>query len=409
MNNKRLQSKTEGSRINSGNRGFAMPIMMCTVLLLLVIGAGVLCFGQHSRRLAVSTSSGIAARCAADAGVTQALYEMNKKIKVLPWNNGNLPMLKDELLPNTDATYSFAVGGDLSKGHFVKSTGLNGLVYKTVRCTLPLRGLFEYALFGDEYVELKSGGSVTPYNYGSEKDKYLQVGTNSTLANAVVLKNGATVDGDAVVGPEGDPAVVVDDSASGISGNTFIMPKEHDLPQITVPQWLASMPSSGTIKNNTTINKSGKHDNIDLGTNEKITIKGKVSLYIVGNVILDNSAELSISDANGASLILFVGGNIEVKYGGVINNLSKDSKKLQIYGLSTCQSIILKNGSDFYGAIYAPNADIVLLNSGDMYGSVIGKSVEQKNSAAFHYDVSLREVSIEDIGVRFVIRHWQEE
>jgi choice-of-anchor A domain-containing protein len=408
MNNKRLQSKTEDSRIHRGNRGFAMPIMMCTVLLLLVIGLGVLCFGQHSRRFSVSTSSGIAARCAADAGVTQALFEMNKRIKVLPWNNGNLPQLTGELLPNTDATYSFAVSGNLSSGHFVKSTGLNGLVHKTVLCSFPLRGLFEYALFGDEYVELKSGGSVIPYNYGSG-DKYLQVGTNSTLANAVVLKNGATVDGDAVVGPNGDPAVVVDDTASGIKGNTFIMPKEHDLPQITVPQWLASMPSGGTIKNNKTISKSGKYDKIDLGINEKITIKGKVSLYIVGDVILDNSAELSISNSNDSSLILFVGGNIEVKNGGVINNLSKDSKKLQIYGLSTCQSIVLKNGSDFYGAIYAPNADIVLLNSGDMYGSVIGKSVEQKNSAAFHYDVTLREVSIEDIGVRFVIRHWQEE
>ncbi len=405
----RLQSKTESSRIQCGSRGFALPIMMCTILLLLVIGLGLLCFGQNSRRFSVSTSSGIAARCAADAGVTQALYEMNKRIKVQPWNNGNLPMLKGELLPNTDATYTFKVSGDLSSGHHVKSTGLSGLVYKTVRCSLPLRGLFEYALFGDEYVELKSGGSVTPYNYASEEDKYLQVGTNSTLADSVVLKNGATIDGDAVVGPEGDPAVVVDDTSSGISGNTFIMPKKHDMPQITVPQWLASMPSSGTIKNNKTINNSGKYDKIDLGVGETITIKGKVSLYIVGDVILDNSAELSISDTNDASLILFVGGNIEVKYGGVINNLSKDSKKLQIYGLSTCTSIVLKNGSDFYGAIYAPNADISLLNSGDMYGSVIGNSVEQKNSATFHYDVTLRQVSIEDIGVRFVIRQWREE
>jgi hypothetical protein len=122
MKGKRLQSKTESPRIHRGNRGFALPIMMCTILLLLVIGLGLLCFGQNSRRFAVDTSSGIVARCAADAGVTQALYEMNKKIKVLPWNNGNLPMLKGELLPNTDATYTFKVSGDLSSGHYVKST-----------------------------------------------------------------------------------------------------------------------------------------------------------------------------------------------------------------------------------------------------------------------------------------------
>jgi len=409
MNNKQLQSKTERLRIRRGSGGYALVTMMCTVVILLIMGMGIIAVGMQSRVFSIHTSSQMVARSAADAGVIQALYEMNKKVKVQPWNNGNLPQLTGELLPNTDATYTFKVGGDLSKGHFVKSTGLNGLEHKTILCSLPLRGLFEYALFGDEYVELKSGGSVTPYNYGSDEDKYLQVGTNSTLANAVVLKNGATIDGDAVVGPEGDPAVVVDDTSSGISGNTFIMPKEHDLPQITVPQWLASMPSGGTIKNNTTISSSGKYDKIDLGTNEKIIIKGKVSLYIVGDVILDNSAELSISSSNDSSLILFVGGNIEVKYGGVINNLSKDSKKLQIYGLSTCTSIVLKNGSDFYGAIYAPNADIVLLNSGDMYGSVIGNSVEQKNSATFHYDVTLRQVSIEDIGVRFVIRDWREE
>ncbi|MHC4693321.1 MAG: DUF7305 domain-containing protein [Planctomycetota bacterium] len=405
----RLQSKTESSRVHRGNRGFALPIVMCTILLVLVIGLGFLCFGQNSRRFSVDTSSGIAARCAADAGVTQALYEMNKKIKVQPWNNGNLPMLKGELLPNTDATYTFKVSGDLSSGHYVKSTGLNGLVYKTVLCSLPLRGLFEYALFGDQSVNLKANSTVTPYNYASEEDKYLQVGTNSTLAESVVIENGGVINGDVVVGPDGDPDTVILDTSSGITGNTFIMPLEHDMPQITVPQWLASMPSSGTIKNNKTITKSGKYDRIDLDINEILTIKGQVSLYVVGDVILGNSAELRISDANDASLILYVGGNFEIKNGGVVNNLSKDSKKLQIYGLSTCTSLILKNGGDFYGAIYAPNADIVTMNSGDMYGSVIGKSIEQKNSSTFYYDVTLRQVSIEDIGVRFVIRDWQEE
>ncbi len=408
MNNKPLQSKTKRLRIRRGSGGFALATMMCTVVILLIIGMGVISVGMQSRVFSIHTSSQMVARSAADAGAIQALYEMNKKVKVQPWNNGNLPQLTDELLPNTDATYSFAVSGNLSKGHSVKSTGVNGLVQKTVLCSLPLQGLFEYALFGDEYVELKSGGTVIPYNY-DPGDEYLQVGTNSILANAVVLKNSATVDGDVVVGVGGDPDAVIDDTASGIQGNTFIMPKEHDLSQITVPQWLASMPSGGTINSNTTISSSGQYDNINLGNNNKITTKGNVSLYIVGDVILDNSAELRISNDNNASLILFVGGNIEVKNGGVINNLSKDAKKLQIYGLSSCQSIVLKNGSDFYGAVYAPNADVVLLNSGDMYGSVIADSVDQRNSATFHYDVTLREVSIEDIGVRFVIRQWREE
>ena len=408
MNNKPLQSKTHSLCIRRGNRGFALPIMMCAVLILLVLGLGVLSFGQHSRRFAVSTSSGIAARCAADAGLTQALYEMNKKMKVLPWNNSSLPEVISATLPNTDAVYGYTVTGDLINGHNLKSTGAYGLRQRTVRCSLPLQGLFEYALFGDQYVHLKSGGTLTCYNCDSD-DKSLQIGTNSALADTLDLKNAAIVNGDAVIGVGGDPGVVITDTSGGIKGNTYIMPKEHELPPITVPESLAALPSSGTIFNNKTISSSAKYDKIDLSINKIITIKGEVSLYIVGDVILGNSAELLISNTNDASLILFVGGNIEIKNGGVINNLSEDAKKLQIYGLDSCQSLILKNGGDFYGAIYAPNADVVMMNSGDMFGSVIAKSVEQKNSSTFHYDVSLRDVSIEDIGVRFVVKQWQEE
>jgi choice-of-anchor A domain-containing protein len=349
----------------------------------------------------------MAARCAADAGLTQALYEMNKKVKLLPWNNGSLPKVINETLSN-DAVYGFTVAGDLINGHNLKSTGAYGLRLRTVRCSLPLQGLFEYALFGDQYVHLKSGGTLTCYNCDSD-DKSLQIGTNSTLADTLDLKNAAIVNGDAVIGVGGDPIVVISDTSAGIKGNTYIMPKEHELPPITVPESLAALPSSGTINSNKTISSSAKYDKIDLSNSKILTINGEVSLYIVGDVILGNSAELLISNANDASLILFVGGNIEIKNGGVINNLSKNAKKLQIYGLESCQSITLKNGGDFYGAIYAPNADVVMMNSGDMFGSVIGKSVDQKNSSTFHYDVSLRDVTIEDIGVRFVIKQWQEE
>ena len=408
MNNKPLKSKTEDLRIPRGNRGFALPITMCAVLILLVMGLGVLSFGQHSRRFAVHTSSGIVARCAADAGLTQALYEMNKKVKVLPWNNNSLPEVIQATLPNSEAVYGYKVTGDLSSGHNLKSTGAYGLRQKTVRCSLPLQGLFEYALFGDQYVHLKNGGTVTSYNDDSG-DKNLQVGTNSILADSLDIKSGAIVNGDAVIGVGGDPGVVINDTSGGIKGNTYIMPKEHEMPPITVPESLASLPSSGIINNNKTISSSAKYDKIDLGNSKIITIKGKVSLYIVGDMILDNSAELRIIDGNDASLILFVGGNIEIKNGGVINNLTEDAKKLQIYGLDSCQSIILKNGGDFYGAVYAPNADVVMMNSGDMFGSVVAKSVDQRNSSTFHYDVSLRDVTIEDIGVRFVIKQWQEE
>ncbi|MHC4654758.1 MAG: hypothetical protein ACYS91_07030 [Planctomycetota bacterium] len=117
MNNKPLQSKTDSFRICRGRGGFALAIMLCTIVILLIIGTGVLAVGMQRRGFAVRASSEMVARSAADAGVTQALYEMNKKIKVLPWNNSSLPELMDEILLNTDAAYSYAVTGNLSSGH----------------------------------------------------------------------------------------------------------------------------------------------------------------------------------------------------------------------------------------------------------------------------------------------------
>ena len=82
---------------------------------------------------------------------------------------------------------------------------------------------------------------------------------------------------------------------------------------------------------------------------------------------------------------------------------------MKIYGLNGCENITLKNDSDFYGVIYAPNADVVMMNSADVFGAVIAKSFEQKNSATFNYDASLRDSSIDDEGIRFVVRGWHED
>ncbi|MHC4259095.1 MAG: hypothetical protein ACYSTF_01600 [Planctomycetota bacterium] len=55
------------------------------------------------------------------------------------------------------------------------------------------------------------------------------------------------------------------------------------------------------------------------------------------------------------------------------------------------------------------HADVVMMNSADAYGSVVAKSFEQKNSAAFNYDASLRDVSRDDEAVRFTVDRWGEE
>jgi len=246
------------------------------------------------------------------------------------------------------------------------------------------------------------------YN-NTEDDKIMQIGTNNTASGSVVLRNSATVYGDVVVGMGGDPGVVINDYGATVTGDTLALTERYVMQPVTVPEWLESLPSSGAIPNDTndtTITTSARYSSIDLGNSETVTISKDITLYITGDIILGNSAELGIED--GASLILYLGGDFEGKNSSTVNNETQDAQKLKIYGLDSCETIQFKNSSDFYGAIYAPNADVVMNNSANIYGSVVSKSFDQKNSGTFNYDVTLRDVSINDEAVYFTITNWHE-
>ena len=208
------------------------------------------------------------------------------------------------------------------------------------------------------------------------------------------------------MGVGGNPSVVINDYGATVTGDTRALTERYVMQPITIPEWLQSLPSSGTIQNDTTITNSARYSGIDLGNSETVTISGDIILYITGDIILGNSAELGIE--NDASLILYLGGNFEGKNSSAVNNETQDAQRLKIYGLDSCETIRFKNSSDLYGAIYAPNADVVMDNSANLYGSVVSKSFEQRNSGTFNYDVTLRDVSINDEAVYFTITKWHE-
>ncbi len=391
---------------HSKKRGSAIPLAVVAVMILLAMGTGLLSLGLHSRIISIRTASDIAARSAADAGLIKALFEMNQKLKVGPWNDSSLPFGTNISLPNCDAVFSYTVTGDLSSGYTVESTGTFNQTQRTVRCTLQLQGPFEAAIFTENGMQMKNSAVVDWYNY-NEDDKIMQVGTNSTASGSIGLKNSVTVYGDVVVGMGGDPGVVINDYGATVTGDTRALTERYVMQPITVPEWLETLPSGGAIQNDTTISTSTRYSSIDLGSSETVTITGgDITIYITGDITLGNSAELGIE--NDASLILYLGGDFEGRNSSVINNMTQDAHRLKIYGLDSCENMRFKNSSDFYGAIYAPNADVVMDNSANIYGSVISKSFEQKNSATFNYDVLLRDVSTNDAAVYFTITNWHE-
>lgn len=391
--------------IKSKRAGSAMPLAMLAIAVLLLIGTGLLSLGLNRRIFSIRTASALAARTAADAGLTKALFEMNKLLDAGLWDPDNLPSAINQALPGSDALFAYTVTND-NGVYVIESAGRHGAAETLIRTTLQLQGPFDAAIFAHEKIDLKNSATVDWYNYGDD-DESLKVATNSIAPGAVALASSATINGDVAIGAGGDLDVVIElKSSAEITGQTTTLTQAYNPPPATVPQWLQWLPLRGTIKKNMTLTDSARCVAIDLKNHKTLIIDGTVDLYIIGDMTLNKSAKLDIKE--GASLTLYLGGDLEAKNSSQINNLTQDAKKLKLYGLDTCVNMRFKNSSDLYGAIFAPSASVVIDNSANTYGAVVAENVELRSTATLNYDVSLRDVTITEPLVRFKVGRWTE-
>lgn len=389
-----------------------LSLVVLMSVILSIISISMMSLGLHARMRALRNGEEMSARVAADAGLAHAVTLLNRKITEEElWDDTALPSEQTIYLPNSKANYGFTIIGDTENGYVVESTGLTGIAKKTVTSSLKLRGLFDYAVFADEKIELKMGTTVYGYNFESEPGT-LRIGTNSTEARALDLKNGVTIEGDVLIGPDGNPDTVIASRMDvDIKGDIYPLPAERNLSIVNVPDGLASAESMGILTNAADITSNVKYDEINLNaTGQIVNINGNVAIYVIGDVILGNSAEVRINDSiPDASLTLYLGGNLVARNGAFFNNLTNDPKRLKIFGLENCTNIDFITNSIYYGTIYAPNADVVMHNNVEIFGSVVANSFVQHVKANFHYDASLQNVDLNDIGVSFIVESWQEK
>ena len=110
-------------------------------------------------------------------------------------------------------------------------------------------------------------------------------------------------------------------------------------------------------------------------------------------------------------MTIYLDGDIVSGNGSSIGteNPSKDALTIQLYGTGEGeQNFDIKAKNEWTGVIYAPNANIDLYAKGDAYGAIVANSFEFKAGGNYYYDEALREVSLEDEGVSFVVERWYE-
>jgi Tfp pilus assembly protein PilX len=376
--------------IRSKRPGAVLVLVTIAAVLLTLVGVGLLQVGLCNRLYATASVHKIKACSAADAGLMIAISKMNEMLLAKSWSDGTLPEATDVTLPYCDGVCSYAVTGDLGGGYTITSTGKTSRAQKTVKTTVELKGLFDNAILTKANIVLKSGTLIDAYNSLDPNDPSTDadIATQSTGDSSITLNSGVEVHGDVRVGLGGNPDTAIKDLGATIDGSKYGATTKEPLPPIDVPTDLFYMGTAIDAKGSTVTMGPA-----DSGTYTGITIKstgvpgvleidgGDVELHITGAVEVGQSCEIIVKE--GSSLTLYADGDIHCREssGITVESSAKESESLKLYA----------TGED------------------TQYFDVVANNFEFKAGGNYHYDKALKNVTVEDEGVRFVIKRWKEE
>ena len=259
--------------------------------------------------------------------------------------------------------------------------------------------IFNYGVFGDESVTLRGQGYTDSYNSDNApwttEGEYTEgdVGTNAAGSGAITVSgSNAQVYGDAQIGPGGDTSTGITTHSTGqISGDKDVASEEKDMTCMTDSYSGAYSTVLASLTSGTQSFSTGSYGltSIGLSSHAVCEITGDVIFYVQGDISLSAHAQLVI--AAGASLKIYASGNIYLA-GQCELNTAGYPESLQIYGTSTCTDINLAGQEAFYGAIYAPEADIKLSGQGDVFGAICGNTIDLSGQGSVHYDEALNDI-----------------
>ncbi len=413
-------NKKQKKRLSSRKSGSVLVLVLLIVLISFITGTGLLALGTQSRILSINQVQGMMSRSAADAGLERAIQEINNAVLAKTWSDSVLPTTSDATLPRSKSVYSVTTQYDATGGYSITSVGTNQNRAHTVNATLRLKGLFENAIQCRDSITLKSGTVVGTIDSTisldpADCDDKAIIGTNSVEDDKVILNSGVVVEGDVVVGVGGDTATVIKDLGA-TTDDRYSLSTSVEFPPVSPPSLFGPDSAISIKKNEMTIGPggdfpaNGRFSSISMKSGTTLRVIGDCTLYITGDVGMGQGSEIILDSSKNAKLTIYLDGDWDSDNNSGINNQTELPSTFQLYGTGPMgQTIDIKAKSEFYGVIYAPNADLTMFSGGDIYGSFVTNNFELKNPASCLYDVSLKTITVFDEGARFVINRWNEQ
>lgn len=288
------------------------------------------------------------------------------------------------------------------------------------------KSLFEYGLFTNGLLDLKSDASIYSYdsrdtpnpdpaNFPGASTGEADIGTNTEISTKMLTY----IDGDLALGADSSDvdAIWTDTGTPIVTGEVENVERVDSDP-------LGANDSSSELYNKfidiITNNDNGIAGDgsplegataIDLGKGDTLTLTA--GDYYITDIILRNGSTLEIDATSGPVNIYLSGtldaeeGELESKNGSAFNNLSQPTD-FSIFSNSS-QDITFKHSTAFKGMVYAPNAHVELKNSAGVYGLIWGNTVTMHNSGEFYFDVAIKDKYLSPNNHTIDVLSWKDD
>lgn len=392
-------------------KGMALVLSLVVIIVLTILGTALLLRSVTASKNTEIFLNSTRAFWLAEAGVQRVLWELNSGYWSGWTTSGNNASLQTNWGTSGDYDVTvFDYAGSNPRvevtGYFPSRTAAQPIL-RRVSAVLGKSGtVFNYAAFGGTSIKLKGKGTTDSYdssqgpygdpNVGSEGD----VGTNGDVG---ISGGNAYVDGDASTGPDG-----TFDDETKVSGD-ITHENNEVMPPVSVPSYLSSLGTSGGINSTVTIPSGNyKYSSVNLSSTDVVTIVGPAEIYLTGStsITVTGQAEVVVDAASTGPVTIYFDGDVNLAGQGITNETQTPSE-LILYGTSgNSQDINITGQTDFYGAFYAPDAEMKLSGDGALYGSFIGDEVEVSGQGGVHYDEQLSQTS--SAVSLFSVESWQD-
>jgi len=398
-------------------RGAGLADAMIFMLVMSAMMAMVLRNSQFYRHNAQRNSWYQSAFHVAEAGVEEAAYQLTFDRSV--WAGWDIESATHHTLPDTPMIDSngHTVGyyrvsvdttnqsenvdlsnipWDVKSLFLVRSTGgvpdldSPNSQRRDLEVTMEAVNIFHMAMFSD--LDLDMGGTPTTDSYNSNNGPY--GGANTGQKGDIGTNHDINLIGSVDIGGSAAAVGTVD-----YGNNCTISGTIQEISSVYLPPIDALVAAVKAVNDNAlvTLDRNGTITN-PLGADGRLRVNGGTLTFPGGTPGNPHKYYIASTQIRGNAVIqvtgpveIYTDGSIDLT-GCAVENQNGTPADFLVY--SSGDSIKLGGTHDFWGAVYAPNADVTVQGTAQLYGAITAGKIDYGGTGDFHYDEALGDVGI---------------